>query len=324
MQDLLHWTPEHQKRFTRDNLLFNHDLHTSELFSDDALIALIDRFPREGVEVFTMGYDPTNWKQWFFGRRCNLDGSDLDGRQLMEGVRSGRLWLNLRKVNHHDPAVGTLCDRLFEEISTKTGISTLKPDLGLLISSPNAHVFYHLDIPLVMLWQIRGVKTVYLYPPQAPCVADTALEGIALRESDEQMPFDRAFDRLAFVHDLKPGEMLTWVQNAPHRIVNRDMVNVSLSIEFMTPKAIWRANLIYANGLLRRWFGLKPQLASRNLWLEPLKIAYARIIKLAGGYKGNKSPLKASFHLDASRPGAILFDDGIAPPERPAAPVAAE
>ncbi len=324
MQDLLHWTPEHQKRFTRDNLLFNHDLHTSELFSDDALIALIDRFPREGVEVFTMGYDPTNWKQWFFGRRCNLDGSDLDGRQLMEGVRSGRLWLNLRKVNHHDPAVGTLCDRLFEEISAKTGISTLKPDLGLLISSPNAHVFYHLDIPLVMLWQIRGVKTVYLYPPQAPCVADTALEGIALRESDEQMPFDRAFDRLAFVHDLKPGEMLTWVQNAPHRIVNRDMVNVSLSIEFMTPKAIWRANLIYANGLLRRWFGLKPQLASRNLWLEPLKIAYARIIKLAGGYKGNKSPLKASFHLDASRPGAILFDDGIAPPERPAAPVAAE
>lgn len=322
--DLLHWTPEHQKRFTRDNLVFTHDLHTSDLFSDEALIALIDRFPREGVEVFTMGYDPTNWKQWFFGRRSNRDGSDLDGRQLMEGVRAGRLWLNLRKVNHHDPSVGALCDRMFEEISTKTGISTLKPDLGLLISSPNGHVFYHLDIPLVMLWQIRGVKTVYLYPPQPPCVSDTVLESIALRESDEQMPFDPAYDRLAYVHDLKPGEMLTWVQNAPHRIVNRDMVNVSLSIEFMTPKAIWRANLIYANGLLRRFFGLKPSLASRNVWLEPFKIAYARLVKLRGGYKGNKSPLKPSFHLDASRPDTILFDDGVTPPERPPAPIAAE
>ena len=135
MQNLLHWTPELQKRFTRDNLLFEHDLHTSELFSDEALISLIDRFPREGVEVFTMGYDPTNWNQWYFGRRKNTDGSDLDGRQLMEGVRAGRLWLNLRKVNHHDPSVGALCERMFEEISAKTGISTLKPDLGLLISS---------------------------------------------------------------------------------------------------------------------------------------------------------------------------------------------
>jgi hypothetical protein len=323
-KDLLQWTPEHRKRFTRDNLLFGHDLHTSELFSDEALISLIDRFPREGVEVFTMGYDPTNWKQWFFGRRSNRDGSDLDGRQLMEGVRAGRLWLNLRKVNHHDASVGALCDRMFEEISAKTSISTLKPDLGLLISSPNGHVFYHLDIPLVMLWQIRGVKTVYLYPPQAPCVSDEVLEGIALRESDEQMRFDPAYDRLAYVHDLKPGEMLTWVQNAPHRIVNRDMVNVSLSIEFMTPKALWRANLIYANGLLRRFFGLKPSLARRNIWLEPFKIAYARFIKLRGGYKGNKSPLKPSFHLDASRPGTILFDDGVIPPERPSAPIAAE
>ena len=52
--------------------------------------------------------------------------------------------------------------------------------------------------------------------------------------------------------------------------------------------------------------------------------AYARIVKLLGGYKGNKSPLKPSFYLDASRPGTILFDEGVTPPERPVAPIAAE
>lgn len=319
MQDLLHWSDEHRKRFTRDNLLFNHNLHQSELFSDEALISLIDRFPREGVEVFTMGYDPANWGEWYFGRR-----GDLTGRQLMDGVKAGRLWLNLRKVNHHDPAIRSLCDRMFEEIATRTGVSTLKPDLGLLISSPNAHVFYHLDMPLVMLWQVRGAKRLYLYPPSAPCVSDSDLEAIALRESDEQLPYDASFDRLAYVHDLKPGEMMTWVQNAPHRIVNHGMVNVSLSIEFMTPKALWRANTIYGNGCLRRYFGLAPALATDAKWLEPFKIAYARLVKLLGGFKGNKSPLKARFSLDSSRPGAILFDDDVKPPERPQVQIAAE
>ncbi|MGZ3304319.1 MAG: hypothetical protein ACXU8U_00540 [Asticcacaulis sp.] len=307
--DLLTWTPQRRAKFTRDNLLFNHRLDP-ELFSDEALIALIDRYPRDALEVFTMGYDPAASGQWYFGRR-----GELDGRALLDGVKAGRLWLNLRKVNHHDAEVEALCARMFAEIRRETRVRTLKPDLGLLISSPQAHVFYHLDIPLVMLWQVRGTKTLYLYPPKAPFVTDRDMEAIALRESDEQLRYDPAWDRLALRHDLKPGEMMTWVQNAPHRIVNHDMVNVSLSIEFLTPKAAWRANVLYANGCLRRWFGL--QTSMRRPWpvLSPLKIVFARLVKMAGGFKGNKSPLKPSFSLDAARPGMIIFDDETKAPQ---------
>ncbi len=242
----------------------------------------------------------------------------------MAGVKAGRLWLNLRKVNHADPAIGALCDAMFAEIQSHTGVRTLKQDLGLLISSPNAHVFYHLDIPLVMLWQVRGVKKLYLYPPHSPCVSDRDMEGVALRESDEQLPFDSVYDDMARVHDLKPGEMMTWTQNAPHRIVNHDMVNVSLSIEFMTPKALWRANVLYANGVLRRWFGLNPSLKGSPKVLEPLKLVFARAVKALGGFRGNKSPLVPKFSLDASQPGVILFDDGVTPPEKPVVEMAAE
>ncbi len=310
--DILNWPPEHQARFSKDNLLFNHSLADSDLFSDEALIALIDRYPGQSLEVFTMGYDPTHWGQWFLGRR-----GGLDGRALLDGVKAGRLWLNLRKVNHTDLDIAALCDRMFAEIKARSGVATLKQDLGLLISSPNAHVFYHLDIPLVMLWQLRGTKKLYLYPPHAPCVDDQHLEGVALRESDEQLPFNADLDSLALVHDLQPGEMMTWTQNAPHRIVNHDMVNVSLSIEFMTPKALWRANVIYANGCLRRFFGLKPSLRRSPKLLEPLKVAYARLIKAMGGFKGNKSPLKHRFSLDAKKPGLLHFDAGVDVPVKP-------
>ncbi len=315
---LLTWTDTHKTQFSKQNLLFRHNLHQSELFSDEALIRLIDRYPAEKLEVFTMGYDPTHWGQWFVGRR-----NGLDGRALMEGVKAGRLWLNLRKVNHSDPAIASLCDDMFEEIKAQSGISTLKQDLGLLISSPNAHVFYHLDMPLVTLWQIRGVKRVYVYPPRDPFVSDRHLEGVALRESDEQIPFNSELDAGAEVYDFQPGEMLTWVQNAPHRIVNHGMVNVSLSIEFMTPKAIWRANVVYANGLLRRWFGLNPSMDTSPKFLEPFKVVFARAAKAMGGFKGHKSPLKPRFTLDADVPGLIHFDDGVTAPVKPGAKKAA-
>ena len=311
---LINWTPETQRAFTKENLLLTHNIADSELFSEEALIALIDRYPRDSVEVFTMGYDQTVFGEWYLGRKTAKDGTELDGRALMEAVKHGRLWLNLRRVNHSDPAVGELCERIFAEVAEKTGTHNLKTDLGLLISSPNAHVVYHLDMPMVMLWQVRGVKKVYLYPADAGFFTDRQIEGIALRESDENLPYDPAFDDKAMIHDLKPGEMLTWPQNAPHRIVNGDMVNVSLSIEFMTPRALWHANVIYANGLLRRLFGLNPSVAKSPKLLEPFKIVFARAYKLvSGGFKGHKSPLKPAFSLDPKRPGTIIYDEGVRP-----------
>ncbi len=308
MNQFIDWTHDLRAAFGQQNLLFRHRLADSSLLGEDALIDLIDRYPREALEVFTMGYDPTVFGEWHLGRH---DG--MDGRALMQAVHSGRLWLNLRRVNHADPAIGELCDQIFAEVARETGATNLKTDLGLLISSPNAHVVYHLDMPMVMLWQIRGTKRVYLYPVDAGFFSDAQIEGIALRESDENLPYDTAFDQKAFVHDLKPGEMLTWPQNAPHRIVNGDMVNVSLSIEFQTPKALWHANVLYANGLLRRWFGLDPSVRTSPRALEPFKIALARVVKLFGGFKGHKSPLTPRFSLDPRHPGGMIYDDGMRP-----------
>ncbi|MFT4091670.1 MAG: hypothetical protein QM645_13120 [Asticcacaulis sp.] len=313
-RDILQWDEDKKAGFSRENLLFRHELDKSPLFTDEALIALIDRYPVDKLEVFTMGYDPTNWSQWYMGRR-----GKHDGRSLMEGVRNGRLWLNLRKVNQADAEIGELCDAMFAEIKARSGVTTLKQDLGLLISSPNAHVFYHLDIPLVTLYQIRGVKRVYVYPPTSEFVTDQNLEAIALRENDEQLPFDPAWDKAATIVDFNPGEMLTWKQNAPHRIVNHGMVNVSLSIEFMTPRAIWRANVIYANGLLRRWFKLNPSIERSPKWLEPFKVVFARVVKMAGGYTGGKNPLTPRFSLDNQAAHVLHFDEGTAAPVKDAA-----
>lgn len=311
MKSLIDWNEENQRGFGDKNQIITHNLHENDIFTDEGIIELIDNYPKEDLEVFTMGYDPHGWGEWFLGRRENLSG-----KELMEAVKSGRIWLNLRRTNHSNLKIAKIAEQIFKEIKEKTGVTTFKEDMGLLISSPNAHVYYHADTPLVMLWQIRGIKRVFLYPAEEPFIKDSQIEAINLRENDEQLKFDKTFEKNAFIHDLKPGEFLTWKQNCPHRIENQDCVNISFSIEFLTPKAAWRANVIYANGCLRRYFGLKPSLQKSPKILEPFKIIYSRLVKALGGYKGKKNLPIPSFSINPENLSEIIFDQGIKAPNK--------
>ncbi len=310
MKNLIEWNDENTKDFGKKTTVFNHHLHESDFFSDENLIELIDNYPYDDLEVFTMGYNPKGWGEWFLGRR-----NFLSGKELLDAVKKGRLWLNLRGTNFTNPKLAELADKIFAEVKEKTGVSTFKHDMGLLISSPKAHVYYHADGPLVMLWQLRGVKRVYLYPAQKPCISDEQVEAILMRQQDEQLKFDETYEKYAFIHDLKPGEFVTWPQNCPHRIENQDCVNVSFSVEFLTPQAAWRANLIYANGYLRRVFGLNPSLEKSPKFLEPFKILLARVVKALGLYKGNPKLPTPSFDVDEKANGKIHFDQGIEAPK---------
>ena len=295
------WTPEKGAALTRANLAFTHNLHERAMFSDEALIAALEAYPRDRLGVFTMGEDPAAWTTWRKGA-----AGELTGRQLWEAAMAGRIWLNLRETNRYLPAYRALCEEIFaEKAAHAPGLKTFKRDLGLLISSAKAQVFYHLDVPLVSLWQIRGAKRVWLYPVEEPYVGDEALERIVLRETAEQFAFDPAWDRGAELHELIPGRMVTWRQNAPHRIENGPMLNVSLSVEFMTPQALMRANVIYANGLMRRGLGARPKIQSGWTPAALGKLALARGAKAMGLPKPNRRVLPVSFRLDARRPGEL-------------------
>jgi hypothetical protein len=289
----LDWASGDAEAFNTRNVTVGHDLHQRPLFTDEQLATLLDRYPRDRLGVFTMGDDPEAWETW---RRGGAGG--LDGAALLEQVKAGRLWLNLRGVNRVVGEYADLSDEIFAAVEADTGKRTLKRDVGLLISSPKAQVFYHLDVPLVMLWQLRGEKRVRLYPPSAPFFDEAQIERIVLGVAAEQFAYDPAWDAHCEVVDLKPGMMVSWPQNAPHRIENGDCLNLSLSIEFMTPQALVRANVLYANGLLRKALGGRPK-ASAGIGPATLaKLAIARGHKLLARRGGPGLVLPESFRLD--------------------------
>jgi hypothetical protein len=289
------WTPENRAAFGQRGLAFQHTLAERPMFSDEGLASVLDRYPRDRLGVFTMGSDLTDTSTWRRG-----SAGKLNGDQLLAAVQSGRIWLNLRDTDKHLPDYADLLREIIADKESALGVSILKPDLGLLISSPEVEVFYHLDVPLSSLWQLRGEKSFRLYPRAAPYVADAQIERFVLREAEGQFDFDPAWDADAERFILTPGVMVTWPQNAPHRVSNGPMMNVSLSMEFMTPAAILRANILYANGLMRRWWGWTPKVQTRLGPTALTKILLARALKtVRSQHKRTYTPiLKPSFTLE--------------------------
>lgn len=52
---LTDWTDEHTKKFQKEIMTFGHDLKSTGLFTDEALIKLLEKHPSDQLDVCTMG-----------------------------------------------------------------------------------------------------------------------------------------------------------------------------------------------------------------------------------------------------------------------------
>lgn len=246
------WKPEYADNFGNENRLLHHRLKESGLFTREVLADLIENCPRAFYSVNTMGSDPENphWREGSIG--------NVSGEAVISTIERGRMWLNMRGVDQFDDRYKRLLDEMFSEFESYVpGFSTFKRKMGILISSPKAQVMYHADIPGQSLWQLEGQKRVYIYPNSGKYLNQRSLETIILKETDEEVPYTKELDKGAHVHDLQPGEMMTWPLNGPHRVENLDCMNISVTTEHYTNDIRKSFAVNYANGILRRKLGME-------------------------------------------------------------------
>lgn len=297
---LENWTPEQAARMENAIFVAQHRLQELEMFRDEHLIETLDRHPRQDLGINTMGTDPQLHHEWQEGRAGNLTSE-----QLFEAVSRGKIWLNLRRVMDHHAEYAEIVDRLYGELeATCPGLHTYNRSANLLISSPDAIVYYHLDCPVNMLWHIRGQKRVWAYPLETGIVSDETIEGVLCGEKSEELEFQREWDELAVVYDLEPGEMVTWPQHTPHRVVNTKGVNVSLSTEHMTSRAARRNNVFLANRHFRKLFGGEFRSTELTGWRPGMKEFALRVMRrlplvAPQEPKGFKYPVTFEVDLDA-------------------------
>jgi hypothetical protein len=278
-----------------------HTLHQRDLFTDEKLGAILDAIPEGRMAINTMGRKGHDAASWSYCQR-----GDLSGTQLIEATSQGRIWINVTKIQDIVPEFSDLLDEVFAEIDENVpGLGIFRKSMGLLISSPNAQVFYHADVPGQALWQIRGEKRIWIYPNHEPFLKRPALEGIIRGTTEEEIQYEPWFDKHAEVVTLKPGDMAHWPLNGPHRVENKDCLNISITTEHWTPEIRRHFAVHYGNGILRQ-FGWQPKstdLYGPNAWA---KIGLTAAWRLTGQQKRQAFKRQMRYKLDSTAPGLLV------------------
>jgi hypothetical protein len=72
-------------------------------------------------------------------------------------------------------------DHVLQEIEPRHVALWGRHTVNLLVSSPDARVFYHFDVPGQTLVQLRGRKRIWIYPPTAPFLRQESVENTVRR-----------------------------------------------------------------------------------------------------------------------------------------------
>ena len=304
MTNWLDIEPNKVNNFGEEQTRLNHRFSESGLFDDNNIARLIENYPRAHYNVTTMNRSGQNtyWRDGDFG--------ELSGHQVLEAIRNGHLWLNLRRLEDNAPEIGKLVSQAMAEIAAaKPGYNTFRQNTGLLISSPGAKVHCHADIPMIALWHLRGRKRIWVWDAEDKILLpDEALEAIILREQEEDtIDYRPELDQKATCYDLEPGDMLSWPLNAPHRVDNLDGLNMSLTTEYFTSQAQRKYGVYYANGMMRRKLGIEPRSTSTNGAQALAKCAMAFAAKKLNVSSAETFEFVASFVVDPSAPDGVRF-----------------
>ena len=211
------WDATHSALWGHQPIRLAHELHKAPLFSMETLAELIERYPRQHYSLVQTGARGSGrvWREGEIG--------NLNGRQVMEAISRGGLWLNMRDVGAVDSRYRTLIDDMFAEVAARVpGFETCSPsrehpDLlarcaGLLPCRP-AGAEPDPD---------RRTQTRLCLSEYAAVHYARHLEDIAVYNVEVDIPYESWYDQHAKVFDIGPGQMLSWELNAPHRVENLD------------------------------------------------------------------------------------------------------
>ena len=287
--------------FQKSIVSFRHKLESTGLFSDEALIDLLERHPSEKLDVCTM----SNADPRFPNRFMTGDFRDVDGKTLIDAAKSGAVWINVREAMNEHADYRNALERMYGELAHRTGNAAFNPRGGVLISSPIAKVPYHVDKTETILWHVRGEKRILIYPRTQDFIPDASYEATLTSIIEDDLPYHVGMDADAKVFDLQPGQALTWPLNSPHRVDNRTFC-VSVTTEYSTKESALKNSAMLANAVLRSKAGLNPSFERDHPAVRRTKSVLGRALKKVGMVPDTTRPDMVRFKVDPAVEGYVV------------------
>lgn len=233
--------------------VLTHRLLQHPLLDLEALAQLGEQLPEKSLE-YNRGDLPIGI------RPEDIPSNGLTIGETIRRIDSANSWCVLKNIEQI-PAYRDLLMTLLNELEDVTSITTgamLRPEGFIFVSSPGSMTPYHFDPEHNILLQLRGWKTMTVFPAGDPrFAAPEAHEAYHAGGGPRNLPWDDALAPHGTAYRLEPGQAIFVPVMAPHYVRNGDKPSISLSIT-------WRSEWSYAetdahamNSVLRK-FGLTP------------------------------------------------------------------
>ncbi len=223
-----------------------HRLSGDPRFKLEALVALAGRLPPASIEYnagdLPVGQDP-----------ALTPANGLSPEETIRRIETCRSWMVLKNVEA-DPAYARAMEACLAEIAPAAAGETgpmAKKVAFIFISSPGAVTPFHMDPEHNILMQLRGTKTMRVYPAKGAIVSDEQHEAYHAGEAHRNLVHQPEFDILAEAHDLAPGDALYVPLKAPHWVQNGPGPSISFSITWRSRLSLDEASLRLANRWIR-------------------------------------------------------------------------
>ncbi len=225
----------------------SHGLIGHELLTIGALAELAERMPAASVE-YNLGALPLGV------RPEDMPANGLTLGETIRTIETNGSWAVLKNVER-DPAYGALLDGALAELEPIVARSTgpmLHREAFIFLSSPGSVTPFHMDPEHNILLQIRGRKTMTVFPAQDQEMVPPQQAEHFHAGGHRNLPWKDAFLERGTAIDLDPGDAIHVPVKSPHFVRNGSAVSISLSITWRSERSVAEGELHSLNALLRR------------------------------------------------------------------------
>ncbi len=237
--------------------LLDHDMSTNALLSLDALAKLGTALPKASVEYnpgdLPVGIDPADVPD---------NGMSIADTILMiENSASWAVLKNIEQVPEYQALLLSLLAEIKPILESKTG-KMLRPQGFIFVSSPGAMTPYHFDPEHNILLQLRGEKTMTVFPAGDERFAPATAHESYHTGGPRNLVWEEQFKETGKAFHLTSGKAIFVPVMAPHFVRNGPQPSISLSITWRSDWSFAEADAHAFNHMLRGW-GMNPTMPGR-------------------------------------------------------------
>jgi hypothetical protein len=213
-----------------------------------------------------------------------LDSLPSEG-SLEQQLTERKLHLMILNLHRYDSRVVSLLNEFvarMRPLLDAQGLGILHPVPALFISSPNSIARLHNDPEQGILHQLRGTKTIHIYPiDEAGYPLKLSAGESATRYREATRLYLTKMDSVKFSQPMVPGQAVFIPNLAPHWVLAGPEISVSLSFNFFTYSGLRRQKVAQLNRWLERR-GLNPAPYRQGAILSALKCAAYDVLAYVG------------------------------------------